>query len=430
LPFSTASAAFNHFREYLVKALISLALVGFMAAGLAGEPVVANPQWQFANSTDDGDQDGPSLAGNRSGHVGVVWEDQNDRDKPFTSDMHSDIFYRLFLHGAAVCERKLSAGGTSGKSWRHVMPDVGLDDRGNAVVVWAEDPDGNGFYNVAYRVLNTACAVTASGQANSDSDGQQIGPRVAVDPDGAPGGGAVAFTVVWEDIPDGMPAVIKAARYRGPTTRAYEVIASQTTGQHHNPDVGVSAGSDAWIVWDKDAGAAGDFDIGMVHLSASGTVIGTRRVANSNLAGQQTGAAIAATFPGAFTVVWRSDHSGAPGVWVRTFRPSGIAQHDDVEVAAGGLAPRVGVDEQGGVVVAWTVQSADLDVWLRGFNPDGSPDGRLGAQRLSQSTAGKQEQMVVAVSPYGEVSVVYTDDADGNGGDQLFLGVGIANTGW
>jgi hypothetical protein len=48
---------------------------------------------------------------------------------------------------------KLSAGGTSGTPWRHLSPDVGLDDAGNAVVVWDEDPDGNGVGDLywAYR---------------------------------------------------------------------------------------------------------------------------------------------------------------------------------------------------------------------------------------------------------------------------------------
>jgi hypothetical protein len=55
----------------------------------------------------------------------------------------------LFRNGTAVYEVKLSGGGSSGvTNWRHRQPDVGLDDKGNAVVVWADDPDGNGYYNV------------------------------------------------------------------------------------------------------------------------------------------------------------------------------------------------------------------------------------------------------------------------------------------
>ncbi len=122
---------------------------------------------------------------------------------------------------------KLSAGGTAGTNWRHLSPDVGLDDAGNAVVVWAEDPDGNGAYNIVYRVVGATGAVRASGRVNAAAAGNQILPRVAVDPDGSPTlPGSVAFTVVWEDIPDGGTATVKAAGYTNITTKAYEVTAS------------------------------------------------------------------------------------------------------------------------------------------------------------------------------------------------------------
>jgi hypothetical protein len=51
----------------------------------------------------------------------------------------------------------------------------------------------------------------------------------------------------------------------------------------------------------------------------------------------------------------------------------------------------------------------------------------LSAQQLSQLTAGRQEQMVVAVSPWAEVAVAYTDDNDGNTYDQVALGQDISN---
>ncbi|MEK8106994.1 hypothetical protein NKG94_20990 [Micromonospora sp. M12] len=83
---------------------------------------------------------------------------------------------------------------------------MGLDDRGNAVVVWAADGDGNGVYNIQYRVVSPAGAVLGSGQANASDAGQQIWPKVAVDPDGAPSSAAaVGFTVVWEDVQGTAP---------------------------------------------------------------------------------------------------------------------------------------------------------------------------------------------------------------------------------
>ncbi|GAA1597013.1 hypothetical protein GCM10009804_61890 [Kribbella hippodromi] len=392
---------------------------------------VATPTWVTANSVSTGDQDTPSIATNRNGYVAVAWEDDRDTDNA-TDNVHSEIYLRLFHNGAAVYETKLSAGGSSGvTNWRHLHPDVGLDDKGNAVVVWQDDPDGNGYYNIPYRVVSTAGAVTASGTANSSATGQQINPRVAVDPDGAPAGAAVAFTVVWEDIQTGGQPTVKAAGYTGPTTRAWEVSASATTGQNHNPDVAVSASGDAVVVWDDDSDGNGFYQVGLVRLGrTNGAATLSRRSANATADGQQQHAAVAADFNGDFAVAWESDHTGTAGVWTRSFTSTGAARYADTEVGAGGSAPSVGIDDQAQTVVGWTVQGADPDVWVRGFGTDGTDTGRLSAQKLSSVTTGRQEQMTVAVSPYAEVAVAYTDDNDGNTYDQVMLGTGISNNGW
>ncbi|GAA1599617.1 hypothetical protein GCM10009789_62140 [Kribbella sancticallisti] len=416
-------------KKLLATVVVVASSFVFSAAGASA--AIATPTWLTANSVATGDQDAPSIASNRTGYVAVVWED--DRDSTNAPDnAHSEIYLRLFRNGAAVYEVKLSAGGGSGvTTWRHLNPDVGLDDKGNAVVVWSDDPDGNGYYNVPYRVVNTAGTVTASGSANSSATGQQINPRVAVDPDGAPAGGAVAFTVAWEDIQTGTPATVKAAGYTGPTTRAWEVTASQTTGQHHNPDVAVSASGDAVVVWDEDGDANASYNVGLIRLArTNGAASLSRRTANANVDGQQTHATVAANFNGDFAVAWESDHTGTAGAWTRTFGSVGTPRFSEVQVAAGGKGPVVGVDDQANTVVGWTVQATDLDVWVRGFGTDGSDAGRLSGQQLSQLTAGRQEQMTVAVSPWSEVAVAYTDDNDGNTFDQVILGQDMSNNSW
>jgi hypothetical protein len=404
-------------------------MTAFTAALLLATTLVT-PTWTAANSDSTGDQDVPSIAANRIGDVAVAWEDDRDSTDPENNN-HSDVFVRLFRNGTSAYELKLSTGGTSGTDWRHLSPDVGLDDKGNAVVVWADDADGNGYYNVQYRVVSPSGTVTASGQANASADGQQINPAVAVDPDGAPTGGAVAFTVVWEDKTGTNPWVIKASGYTGPTTKAYEVTASQATGAHHNPDVAVSASGDATVVWDEDADGNTYNNVGLVRLArANGAVTLSRRTANVTADGQQQHAAIAANYTGDFAVTWESDHTGTNGVWTRSFVSNGTPRTAEVETSsgAGGTWPTIGLDDQDDVVVGWTVPADTLDVWARGLNPDGTGDGRLDPQTLSQTTAGKQEQIAVTSTPFGQIALAYTDDNDGNGWDQVILGTDISNS--
>ncbi|GAA3226570.1 hypothetical protein ACFO1B_32205 [Dactylosporangium siamense] len=398
----------------------------FATSATAVVLAAASMTWTTANSVATGDQDTPAIAANRNGQVAVVWEDDRDTTAP-ENNSHSDVWLRLFTDGVAKYELKLSAGGTSGTNWKHISPDVGLDDKGNAVVVWAEDPDGNGAFNIVYRVVSPTGSVTASGRANADAAGDQILPKVAVDPDGAPGTAAVAFSVVWEDV-QGSVYTVKAAGYTGPTTKAYEVTASQTTGGHHRPGVAVPASGDAIVVWDEDADANGFFNVGLVRLAKSnGAVNLTRRTANSLGDGQQRGAAVAASFSGEFTVAWESDHTGTAGVWTRSFAADGTPRHVEAIVANGAAGASVGIDDQFNTVVGYSIGQ---DVLVRGFNPDGTGTGRLAAQVLSQTATGRQEQQAVAVSPWGEVSVAYTDDNDGNTFDQVILGYGGSNSDW
>ncbi|GHJ45156.1 hypothetical protein Cs7R123_24980 [Catellatospora sp. TT07R-123] len=414
---------------------VSLTAVALsLAVAVPAHAAPATVTWSTANSVATGDQDGAAVATNRNGYVAVVWEDDRDTTAP-ADNAHSEIFLRLFKDGTAVYEKQLSTGGTAGTSWKHITPDVALDDKGNAVVVWADDPDGNGAFNIPYQVVGPTGTVLGSGRANASTAGNQIVPKVAVDPDGSPSSTtAVAFTVVWEDIADGATvSTVKAAGFTNVTTKAYEVTASQTTGTHHRPDVAVSASGDALVVWDEDADANAYYNIGLVRLArANGAVNLTRRAANFNGGNQQWHASIAADFTGDFTVAWESDHTGTAGVWARSFKADGTARHNDVEVSseAGAVSPSVGIDDQANTVVAWTTPANGLDVWARGYNPDGTTAGRLAAQSYTDTTTGRQEQGVVAVSAWGEIALCFTDDNDGNLFDQIRMGLGGLNSDW
>jgi len=401
-----------------MKALVLLASAVVLAAS---GPVTANPLWTVGNSTSTGDQDNVAIAANRSGNVAIAWEDDRDTTNP-GDNLHSDVWVRLFKVGTSVYEQKVSAGGTG--NWTHIQPDIGLDDKGNAVVVWSEDPDGNGFYNIAVRVLSSTGTVVYSATANTDSTGQQSFPAVSVDPDGVSGStSTISYAVAWEDQQGTAAPTVRVAGFKN-ATRSYEKQVHATGGTNKGPDVAVSASGDTIVVWDEDIDGNGSFNVGLTRFNAAGAVTLAKTIANAGTAGDQTAASVATTSNGDFAVAWESASSI---VW-RGFTASGTARTGDVIASASGAAPSVGIDDQNNVVIGWTVSG--VDTYVHGFGPDGSDNVRLGAQQLSQVTTGKQEAIAVAVSPWGEVSVAYTDDNDGNGFDQVLLGLGIVNTAW
>jgi hypothetical protein len=408
-------------------AAVPIVLAGVAPAAPARQPTTT---WTTANGVAEGDQNRPSVAANRAGRVAVAWQDDRNalaRD----GSVRAEVFLRVFDDGVPVFERRLSPGGAPARAWRHVTPDVALDDAGTAVVVWAEDGDGNGLFNVQYRVVAPDGRVTGAGRVNDAAAGDQLLPRVAADPDGAAPSGATAFTVVWEDVQGGERYRVKAAGYTSPTAKAYEVFVSRGPGARHRPDVGVGASGDAVVVWEEDARGSGSYDVALTGLDrADGDVTLSRRTANERTDGRQREPAVAAGYGGDFAVAWESDDAVAAGVWARSFAPDGTPRHDGVR-ASGPVAasdPAVGIDDQGGVLVGWTATGADPDVWVRGLGPEGAAAGRRGIEPVSRTTAGRQRQLALAVSPWGELAAAYADDSNRNAYEQVELSVSRATS--
>ncbi|MFI9009207.1 hypothetical protein ACIGNX_18465 [Actinosynnema sp. NPDC053489] len=394
----------------LIPMIVALLLAG---AGTASAAVA----WTTANSTATGDQDNAAVAAVRNGWTAVVWEDDRDDTAP-TDPVHSDVWVRLFKDGVSRYEKKLSAGGTG--TWRHVQPDVAVHDNGTAVVVWAEDADGNDYYNIQVRELNTGGTVTGSARANANTDGQQLNPAVAADPDGA------GFAVVWEDEQTSANPTVRVAGFGSVTSKTYEAQVHATGGTHRRPDVAMGAAGNAIVVWDEDGDGNGFSNIGRKVFTPSGGVKLAQGVANASGDGQQRRPVVAANFNGDHVVAWETDHTGTAAVGVRSFAAGGAARTTADAVLAG-TDPQVGVDDQLNVVVS-AVEAQD--VVTQGLNPDGTVAGRLPRQPTVSTAAGRQDEPALGVDAWGQITVAYTDDHDGNGFDQVYLGTGLVNSTW
>lgn len=377
----------------------------------------ADITWSTANSAATGDQDNAAVSAVRGGYTAVVWEDDRDATGP-ADPVHSEVFLRLYRDGVSLYEKKLSAAGTG--DWRHVQPDVALHEDGSAVVVWAEDPDANGFYNIAVRVVNTDGTVAGSATANASSAGQQLNPAVAADPD------STGFAVVWEDKQSTTAPTVRVAGFASVTSKTYEAQVHAAGGTHQRPDVAMGAAGNAIVVWDEDGDGNGSFNVGRKILTPAGGVKLAQGTANASAAGQQRHPAVAANFNGDYAVAWETDHTGTAQVGARSFTANGVAQ-STVDTVLPGADPQIGIDDQLGVVVSWVSAS---DVYAQGLNPDSTVAGRLPRLATDQTTTGRQDEPALGVDPWGQLTVVYTDDNDGNLFDQVYLGTGLVNSTW
>ncbi|MDQ3404973.1 MAG: hypothetical protein M3548_16555 [Actinomycetota bacterium] len=373
--------------------------------------------WTTANSVATGDQDNAAVASVRTGYTAVVWEDDRDETNPL-DPVHSEVFLRLYRNGTSLFEKKLSAGGTG--NWRHVQPDVALREDGTTVVVWATDPDGNGYFQIAAQTVNTAGTVTGSATANGNSAGQQVKPAVAADPDG-PG-----FAVVFEDIQGTAASTVRVSGFASITSKTYEAQAHATGGAHGAPDVAMGAAQNAIVVWTEDGAGTGLSQIARKVLTPAGGVKLAQGTVNVSGDGRQRDPVVAANVNGDFAVAWETDHTGTPQVGVRSFSATGVAQAP-VDTVLPGVDPQIGVDDQRSVVVNW---SEATDIYVQGLNPDGSVTGRQPRLRAHTTITGRQDEPAMTVDPWGLITLAYTDDNDGNGFAQIYLGTGLNNSTW
>ncbi|SDF37143.1 hypothetical protein SAMN05216553_101312 [Lentzea fradiae] len=356
--------------------------------------------WSTVNSAATGDQDNAAVSATRNGYTAVVWEDDRDSTDP-ADPVHSDIWIRLYKEGTSVYEKKLSTGGTG--NWRHWQPDVALHEDGSAVVVWSEDPDGNGYYNIAVRAVSASGTVSGTGRANADAAGQQHFPSVAADPDSG------GFAVVWEDQQGTAAPTVRVGMFASISSKSYEAQVNNSGGAHAKPRVAMGAAGNAVVVWEADANVARKIvtPAGGVKLAQTTTAPGKRP-------------AVAANFNGDFAIAWEQS-----GVRTQSFTAAGAAR--GAVAVTTGADPQIGIDDQLGVAVT-TVEAQD--VYTQVYNPDGTTTGRPERQLTVSTATGRQDEPAVGVDPWGRVTVVYTDDNDGNEFDQIYLGTGLSTQIW
>lgn len=398
-----------------MKKLMTITTAALMLLGAGTASAAAT--WSAANSTATGDQDNSAVSAVRNGWTAVVWEDDRDDATP-TDPVHSDVWVRLFKDGVSRYEKKLSTGGSG--NWRHVQPDVAVHDNGTAVVVWADDGDGNGYYNIQVRELGSTGTVTGSARANANTDGQQLNPAVAADPDTS------GFAVVWEDKQSTSNPTVRVSGFASITSKTYEAQVNTSGGTHQRPDVAVSAAGNAIVVWDEDGDGNAYFNIARKVLTPSGGVKVAQGAVNANGGGQQRKPVVAANFNGDHAVAWETDHTGTAQLAVRSFTAAGAAR-TTTDTLLPGADPRIGIDDQLNVVVT-SVEAQD--VVTQGLNPDGTVAGRLPRQPTVSTATGRQDEPALGVDAWGRITIAYTDDNDGNGFDQVYLGTGLVNSTW
>ena len=300
------------------------------------------------NPSSSGQQLDPNIARDGDGNLVVVWESDGDNDGLF------QVNARGF--NADGTERFAQFTVNSNSAGQQTDPDIAMDGNGNFVVVWEDDRDSDGLYQVKARGFNADSTERfAQFTVNVNSAGQQTDPRIAME-------GSGKFVVVWEDDRDSNG--LFQVHGRGFDADGVERIArftvnSNSAGQQTEPDIAMDGSGNFFVVWDDDRDTNGLFQIHGRGFDADGIERIAQYTVNVNSAGQQFNATVAMNATGDYAVAWEDDRDddGEFHVRMRGFDADGMENFPHTKVdciePAQHLDPVIGIDRAGRIVVFW-----------------------------------------------------------------------------
>ena len=386
------------------------------------------------NSVSTGNQLNPDIAMHRTtGSIVTVWEDdssQEDGKKPSHTtggqiyNENHDIMGRVFYPGG--CQKAAQFTINTDTEGDQITPKVAMDNKGNFVVVWADDTDNNGYYEIYMRGFdengNERIKTTT---VNSRSDGQQINPAIAMAEDGR-------FVVAWEDYAEGSnysQIYVRGFNANGEQTFADRNLEA-AEGDRKKPDIGIANDGSFVVTWEDDTDMNGVFQVHAKGFKADGTDRTETFVVNSIDDGQQQTPAIAMNSDGTFFItyidnsdlgtVYRIKAHGYHSDCTEMTKDMVISDNDDA------IEPDVSIDKQGNAIFTWTVQNVQnaMGEWgwicataecfndIRYRTYKNNALGNI--ETVNPIQDGHQDQPAIACTDDGKFTVLYHDDNDNN----------------
>ena len=339
-----------------------------------------------------------------------VWQDDKDQNNVY------DILARGFESSGTQAFGDMTVNSNSNGQQRH--PQVAFGADGSQVVVWEDDQDGNGSYQIRARGLN-ANGTEKFGDItiNSVASGQQRRPSIGIAADGS-------FVVAWEDDQDrnGFYNIL-ARGFNANGTQKFKdtLVHSIGRGQQYKPQIAVAPGGSFVVVWEDDQDENGFFEIMARGFNANGTQRFSDIVINSVSSGQQLKPQIAMASDGSFVVVWEDDQNenGFFEILARGFNTNGTQKFSALGVNSVGKGqqrnPQIDVASNGSFVVVWEDdqdENSFYEILARGFNANGTQ--KFKDFIVNSAGRGQQLKPQIGMAPNGTFVVAWEDDSNEN----------------
>ncbi len=374
------------------------------------------------NAKGDGNQLLPAVAVNRTtGAFVAVWEDDSSSDDG--TDNH-DIEGRIFCPGGCQDTNQFTVNTTTKGQQRN--PDVAMDKDGNFVVVWEDDYESDGTYQIYMRGFDAKGKERfATKTVNSDDAGQQYTPSIAMAPNGN-------FVVAWED--QSVNAKTPQIYIRGFKADGTELFHDRNTmdsvsGSRIAPDVAMDKDGKFVVTWQDDTDGNDLYQIYAKGFNADGSERIKAFTVNTNDAGQQYTPAVAMNASGDFYIVYDDNQSssvhhinarGFDASGKEIFKDQNISDKDEID---GKPRPVVCVADDRSAVFGWkamTTAAHDYkygDIHRRGVTSTGELKNISTAHYVD---VGNQESPALGCTASGKHVFLFSDDDDRNDYTEIF----------
>lgn len=362
----------------------------------------------------DCNADEPAVAMAPDGRFVVVWHE----------DDHSGYQILARLAPAAGVPLAPEIVVSSSQSDARDQPAVAMADDGRFVVAWRATGDGWGSGVYGRRFAADGSALAGEFLVNTNVDGDQRQPAVAMAGDGR-------FVVAWQG-PDSDGDGIWARRFDagGAGQGAELLVNTSETGQQAAPSLAIGSDGRFVVAWETHHWQVDGYPIFAQRFDAAGVAQGAELAVNETGSEQQrTSPSVSMGGDFGFVVVWASDtvHGNDDGVVGRRFDASGapLAAEFAVTTVTSGSQPEpcVALASDGRFVVTWQSQGPypyyDYSITGQRYAADGQAQG--GEFQANVFTDSNQEWPAAAMASDGRFVVVWrSQNQEGTGGSNVY----------
>jgi hypothetical protein len=325
------------------------------------------PKFKVNDNVGPADQEYPAVAIDSGGNFVIAWQDQRNGNY--------DIYTQRYSSTGSPIGSNFKVNDDPGTT-NQTAPAVGVNKTGAFVIVWRDTRNGvDDVYSQRYN--SNGSKLGANLKVNSGNGTATIwGPSVALDDNGN-------FMVTWRENPS-KPCVAARRYYPtgnpvGPEFQVNEVLSATT----QDPDIAINSAGNFVITW-KDY-RDGSWNTYAQRFNDSGIPQGSNlkvsKVGEVNPDCCDVPPAIAMKKLGNFVIVWDQTDANQQNVLAQRCRYDGILLGDNFRVnelsmfMATQFGPEIAANGQGDVFICWNDWRAGVIMYMQRFGPGLKPSG-------------------------------------------------------